>query len=98
MTVVHKLKDLALFTVVPEALRAEEKFGRFNSSHEGLGVLLEEFRELEDAIRANDRQGVVREATQVASVALRIVACCDLPEFREHSGMEQLRSRLAESS
>lgn len=65
---------------------ADARFGPFTSSHEGLGVLSEEYRELEDAIHANDAASIQREAIQVAAVALRLAQCCDGTPFLERSG------------
>lgn len=75
-----------------EARGAEVKYGHFASSHEGLGVLLEEFDELSYAIRTNSADAVRAEAIQVAAVALRIAACCAWPEFRQRSGMSVERT------
>lgn len=72
--------------VLREAEEAEKRFGPMTSTHEGYGVLAEEMAELLDAIRSNDPIGTVREATQVAAVALRLADSCDLPAFRERSG------------
>jgi hypothetical protein len=55
-----------------EAARASEKNGAFHSTHEGMGVLLEEFNELASAIGANSPTHIYREAVQVAAVACRI--------------------------
>ena len=57
--------------------RGDELFGPFHSLHEGLAVLREEYRELEDAIfwgvgLSGDTSGVRSEAIQVAAVAMRI--------------------------
>jgi NTP pyrophosphatase (non-canonical NTP hydrolase) len=55
-----------------EINRASARFGPFKSSHEGYGVLAEEVAELLDAIRANDAPSIIREAIQVAAVAMRL--------------------------
>ena len=55
-----------------EAESAQERYGPFASTHEGLGVLTEEYQELIEAIRSNDLKAVEREAIQVAAVAARI--------------------------
>ena len=74
--------------VAQEAVRADKRYGPFHSTHEGLGVLLEEFDELRDAVRANILPAIAREAIQIAAVALRLAEVCrrDEPEFRERSG------------
>lgn len=75
-----------LIAIVGEATGAEKRYGPFHSSHEGFGVLAEEVAELLDAIRANDREAVEREAVQVAAVAYRIAQACESREFCERSG------------
>lgn len=58
--------------------RSEEQYGPFHSLHEGLAVLREEYKELEDAIfwgvsKDGDTQRVRDKAIQVAAMATRIV-------------------------
>lgn len=72
--------------VMVQANYASDRYGPFTSSHEGYGVLAEEVAELLEAIRANDREAVEREACQVSAVALRIAECCELRSFQERSG------------
>jgi|LakMenEpi03Aug12_release.lakeMendotaPanAssembly.Ray.scaffolds.fasta_scaffold283682_2 predicted transcriptional regulator len=55
-----------------EADESSRKYGWFTSTHEAYGVLAEEVAELLDAIRANKRFSVQREAIQVAAVAMRL--------------------------
>ena len=76
--------------VFTEIDKAEDRFGPFRSSHEALGVLLEEFDELKEAIQRNDRMDVQAEAIQVAAVAMRLADRCmaDAPSFLERSGMD----------
>ena len=79
-------KVLTRIDVSREISLADKSYGSFKSAHEGYGVLAEEVAELLDAIRANDRDGIEREAVQVAAVASRIaIACFDLG-FRSRSG------------
>ena len=69
--------------ITDEYYRTTYKYGPFNSYHEGLGVLLEEKKELEDAIFLKpgsiDQSGrqrkraVIDESIQIASVALRMI-------------------------
>jgi NTP pyrophosphatase (non-canonical NTP hydrolase) len=66
----------AIDAVLAEAVKATERWNGFNSTHEALGVLVEEMRELEDAIRANSIEAVATEATQVSAVALRLLELC----------------------
>lgn len=62
--------------ILAEAYRAERTYGEIRSTHEGLGVLVEEFDELKNAIHVNDRGQVYAEAIQVAAVALRLAHAC----------------------
>ena len=64
--------------IAQEAAGAHEKYGRFKSTHEALGVLVEEFDELKAAIHANDIDAVLAESMQVSAVAMRLAECCDL--------------------
>ncbi len=88
------IDKVTLALIEHEANRAQQRYGDFTSTHEGLGVLVEEMRELEEAIRANDMIEISREAQQIAAVAARL---CDhaqralgsqLPAFLERSGCE----------
>ncbi len=74
--------------IIAEAKRAEAKYGPPASMQESLGVLLEEFEELREAIHANKRGSVELEAIQVAAVALRLaMACRDIGTlFYQRSG------------
>lgn len=73
--------------VEDEAQRARARYGDFTSTHEALGVLLEEFDELREAIHSNVLPAVSREAMQVAAVAARLAELCDRDgdDFRERS-------------
>lgn len=64
--------------VAAEYSRALAKYGPFNSTHEGLAVLWEEFEELKAAVFTNAPIEAQREeAKQVAAMALRfMVDCC----------------------
>jgi NTP pyrophosphatase (non-canonical NTP hydrolase) len=55
-----------------EMEQAHTAYGLFTSTHEGLGVLFEEFDELRSAIHANNLDDVQHEALQVAAVAMRL--------------------------
>jgi hypothetical protein len=63
--------------VQKEIDRCEGEFGPFHSLHEGLAVLREAYKELEDAIfwgvhETGDTRCVLNEAIQVAAEAMRI--------------------------
>jgi hypothetical protein len=72
--------------------RAQEKFPRFNSPHEGYAMLLEEVDELWDEVRASgpnrlNRMEMRREAVQIAAMAQRfIVDICDSDSPDEATG------------
>ena len=60
-----------LIMVVAEMHGGREKFGRYNSTHEGLGVIYEEWIEFRRDIMRNDNRKAVEEAIQLSAVALR---------------------------
>ena len=74
------MKRQTLVDVTNELERAQRKFGPFRSSHEGLSVVREEYKELEEAVFLKSK-GVVeqhKEAIQLAAMALRFVEdVCD---------------------
>jgi RNAse (barnase) inhibitor barstar len=66
--------------VIAELKRATEKFGEFQSCHEGYAIILEELDELWDVIKNNEgkcgemkRYRLMEEATQVAAMAIRFI-------------------------
>lgn len=65
--------DLAIAEVRAEVIRAIEKFPIFNSSHEGYAVIKEEFDELWDEVKANNKTRAREEAVQVAAMAVRFM-------------------------
>lgn len=73
--------------ILREIEAADARYGPMASSHEGLGVLYEEFTELTEAIRANSKADVEKEALQVAAVALRIVLSMGKEQTLNRSGM-----------
>jgi len=68
---------MSIERICEEAAMITSKYGDFNSTHEALGVLTEEFDELKDAIRANSIEAVAHEAMQVSAVALRLYLLCE---------------------
>lgn len=59
----------------PLARRMEtalERYGPLASTHEALGVAMEEFDELRAAIHANKRESIREEALDLAAVMLRL--------------------------
>lgn len=77
--------DEVMAEVWAEMDRADSRFGDFRSSHEGLGVLIEEMDELRQAVRANAVESIRDEAIQVAAVAIRLARACRTQAFRERS-------------
>lgn len=67
------MKNLSnvLEDVLDEYKNAVGKYNSFHSAHEGYAVLKEEVDELWDAIKENDHVHSLREARQVAAMALR---------------------------
>jgi hypothetical protein len=65
---------------------AEQRYGDLASTHEGLGVALEEWNELQDAIRANDTEQVAVECLDLAAVLIRMACLCKASEvFKRRS-------------
>jgi len=56
---------------------AEKGYGTFASSHEILGVITEEYHELQHAVEANDKRQVRHELLDLAVGAIFGVACYD---------------------
>ena len=56
--------------------RANERYGYFASAHEGLGVALEEWTELIEAIHGNDLEAIREEAIDLAAVLIRLADNC----------------------
>jgi hypothetical protein len=63
----------AMTAIIAEFTNASNKFGRFTSTHEGLGVVLEEYEEFKDEVKANNVQDACKEAVQLAAMAMRFV-------------------------
>jgi len=70
----HAQKEV-LNCVEKELTNARKNWGRFNSAHEGYGVLKEEFDELWDHVKTHQKKrdliGMKKEAIQVAAMACR---------------------------
>lgn len=78
---IQKRGTIALSEVLEELERAEKKFPRpFINYHEGLSILREEFKELEDEVFKNlhnqNKAKMRNEAIQVAAMALRFLKDC----------------------
>ena len=53
-------------------IAADARYGAFASTHEAMGVALEEWDELRDAIKANNLAAVAHEALDLAAVCIRL--------------------------
>jgi hypothetical protein len=69
----------ALLQIENHTIKTLQKHGdgSFSSSHEISGVLLEEFKELTDALHANDIQQYKKELLDIAQVCQFAIACID---------------------
>ena len=75
------MNSLVTDAILEEYQRATKKFGKFASPHEGIGILREEYLELErEVFWGKDRDRVTAEAIQVGAMALRfLVDVCGCP-------------------
>ena len=60
-----------LADICREMVTGRNIHGEYNSRHEGLGVIVEEFDEFKDAIRENDDSATGVEAKQLAAAAMQ---------------------------
>jgi NTP pyrophosphatase (non-canonical NTP hydrolase) len=67
----------AIIEVGAKISRAEGRYGPFKSTHEAMGVALEEWHEFIDAVRGNDMDAIRHEALDLAAVMLRIAESDD---------------------
>mgnify|MGYP000261116347 FL=1 len=51
---------------------AQKRYGPFASTHESLGVAMEEWKELRDEIHANNIDGTIDECCDLAAVLIRL--------------------------
>lgn len=65
-------KDV-IVAVIDEIITTRVEKGCFQSTHEGLGVVLEEWEEFKDEIKANNNQNACDEAIQLAAAAINFV-------------------------
>ena len=71
--------EIARAKIFNEFAFASHKFSKFNSTHEGYAVILEELDELWDTIKNKNKtpSEMEEEAIQVGAMALRfLVDCC----------------------
>lgn len=67
---------LALNEIQEHAEQAQARYANFASAHEALGVALEEWNELQDAIKANAIEAIREEAIDLAAVMIRLAVQC----------------------
>jgi NTP pyrophosphatase (non-canonical NTP hydrolase) len=72
--------------LLAEAEDAARKYGDYTSTHEALGVLIEEMDELREAVRRNVLKSIEREALQVGAVSLRLADHCRQALTAEKAG------------
>lgn len=76
----------SIYEVERRLARASERYGAaFTSTHEGLGVCLEEWDELRAAVGANALESVREEALDLAAACLRLAESVRDPDFVERS-------------
>jgi hypothetical protein len=70
------LKEL-IDLIQTEYIQATKKFSEFNSAHEGLAVIWEEFDELKKEVWKNQKKRNInkmrKEASHVAAMAIRFI-------------------------
>lgn len=64
--------DDLIYEVEERAAKASARYGDFASTHEALGVALEEWTELVEAVRSNQLSAVEYECLDLASVLVRL--------------------------
>jgi hypothetical protein len=73
----NKDEQTAIQTVVDEYCRAIQKFGPFNSAHEGYAIIKEELDELWDEVKKKQGEreldSLKNESMQVAAMGLRFL-------------------------
>ena len=64
---------------------SDKRYGPFASTHEAMGVAMEEWRELQDEVHANNLDGVRKEALDMAAALIRLHDSLNNPATRERS-------------
>ena len=61
--------------MIREYAGATNKYGKFNSPHEGYAIILEELDELKDEVFKKERSAdvMMKEAIQIGAMAMRFV-------------------------
>lgn len=90
--------DATVSFVAQEFARRLRQKGRgaLVGPHEGLGIIVEEYDELIDAIRANDRSETVKESADLAVACMfGIASLMTEEEGRAHLKQERVNDRRA---
>ncbi len=82
--------DRLLTALITRMDAAQACYSDFASTHEALGVALEEWTELIAEIHANNATGIRDEALDLSAVCLRLADHCERadPAFMKRSGCE----------
>ena len=65
-----------IYETIDHIKSAQARYGNFASTHEALGVALEEWNELQQAIRSNALEAVREECIDLAAVLIRLAIQC----------------------
>ena len=65
-----------IYETIDHIKSAQARYGNFASTHEALGVALEEWNELQEAIRSNAIESVREECIDLAAVLIRLAVQC----------------------
>ena len=79
----------AILTTIESRIKAAQYiYGPIASTHEALGVALEEWNELQQAIHINGASAIRRECCDLAAILIRLAEACAEPseEFARRSG------------
>jgi len=68
--------DDIIYEIEALAEKSAGRYGHFASTHEALGVAMEEWHELIDAIRANKLGSIEMECIDLAAVLFRLARAC----------------------
>lgn len=80
------MHDDIMYKIESRMSAAEARYGSFASTHEALGVAVEEWDELRAAIQSNDLTAISDECVDLAAVLVRLArACRNGGEFAERS-------------
>ena len=64
--------DELIYELEERIRKAAARYGDFSSTHEALGVALEEWDEFREAVRSNDQAAIEHECIDLAAVLIRI--------------------------